>query len=169
MPRFALALPVAGLALIAPAAFASAKPPVCTRAVIQQKLIDAGKLNAEAISFGEGVDLVRCGDLTADGSSDALFTVSSGGTAGDIRFGVLRGRSDGSAGRLILYRSGYKVGIARRSSRAFETIMPHYAASDPNCCPSSFRIQRWTWNGHRFKATGKAVKTKTAPRRFYRP
>ena len=34
----------------------------------------------------------RCGDVTADGDTDALFTVASGGTAGlTFRSGVLRG------------------------------------------------------------------------------
>jgi hypothetical protein len=157
---------VAGLAVVVPAAVA--KPQVCTASVIQQKLIDVGKLTAKDVGFGEVVDLVRCGDVTADGSSDAVFTVASGGTAGDTRFGVLRGRADGSAGTLVLYRQGYKVGISRRTARAFEVIQPHYRAADPNCCPSSFRIRRYTWNGHGFDV-GRAKKVKNAPRRFYRP
>ena len=159
-------LALAALAAMVPAAVA--KPQVCSASVIQQKLIDVGRLTPQDVSFGEVVDLVRCGDITADGASDALFTVASGGTAGDTRFGVLKGQPDGSPGALVLYRQGYKVGISRRTSHAFEVIQPHYGATDPNCCPSSFRIRRYTWSGHTFKA-GKAKKVKTAPRRFYRP
>lgn len=161
-----LALALGGLALLAPAAVA--EPRVCTADVIQQALIDAGRLTEQDVENGEVVDLVRCGDVTDDGVSDALFTVASGGTAGDTRFGVLGGRSDGSPAALVLYRQGYKVGVARRTGRAFEVLQPHYDSGDPNCCPSSFRMRRYTWTGSRFKA-GKARKLKTAPKRFYRP
>jgi hypothetical protein len=164
--RLALALALAALALVPSTAVA--RPPVCEADVIQQALIDAGKLTQEDVENGEVVDLVRCGDVTADGAADALFTVASGGTAGDTRFGVLRGRADGSPRALALYRQGYKIGIARRNRRSFEVLQPHYDRDDPNCCPSSFRLRRYTWTGTRFKA-GKARKLKSAPRRFYRP
>ena len=131
----------AGLAASADAA----KPSLCRPANIQHTLIEAGKLTAQDVKFGEVVDLVRCGDVTADGRKDAVFTVASGGTAGDTRFGVL------SRGRLVL----------------FDVIQPHYRATDPNCCPSSFRIRRYTWTASRFTA-GHARNAKTAPRRFYR-
>ena len=166
MTRPALILAIAVLALLPSAA--AAKPQVCDPEVVQQALIDAGKLSAEDVGFGMVVDLVRCGDVTADGDTDALFTVASGGTAGDVRFGVLRGGADGSPGALALYREGYKVGVARRNRRSFDVLQPHYAKNDANCCPSSFRLRRYTWTGSRFKA-GPVKKRKTAPRRFYRP
>jgi hypothetical protein len=161
------ALSLGALALLAPAA--GAKPPLCTAGALQQALIDAGKLTQQDIDGGEVVDLIRCGDMTDDGDADALFTIASGGTAGDIRFGVFQGRADGTARRLVLYRQGYKVGISRRTRRAFEVIQPHYKPGEPNCCPSSFRIRRYTWTGHHFKAAHSVKKRKTAPRRFYRP
>jgi hypothetical protein len=164
-PRLVLALTLAGL--VAPAPAASAKPPVCSAGVIQRALIDRGRLTEEGVGFGEIVDVVRCGDVTADGAADALFTIASGGTAGDTRFGVLRGRPDGSPGALVLYRQGYKIGVARRNRRSFEVLQPHYAAGDANCCPSSFRMRRYTWTGGHFKA-GRAKRLKTPPRRFYR-
>jgi hypothetical protein len=168
MTRLALAVALAGLALLP--ATAAAKPPVCDPAVLQQALIDAGKLTAEDVGFGEVVDLVRCGDVTNDGATDAVFTLASGGTAGDTRFGVWRGGADGSPAELVLYRRAYSVGIVRRNRRSFATIQPHYASGDANCCPSSFRVRRFTWTGTHF-ARGKARKleTRTPPRRFYRP
>ena len=169
MRRLAIALALGGLGGVAvlPQA-AAAKPSVCVSSTIQQALVNAGRLTDEDIANGEVVDLVRCGDITGDGRADALFTVASGGTAGDTRFGVLEGRADGTPGAFVLYRHGYKVGIDRRTSRAFEVLQPHYGPNDPNCCPSSFRLRRYTWTGTSFKA-GKAKKLKTAPRRFYRP
>jgi hypothetical protein len=165
MPLRALLLAaacLAGLAVSVPAAHA--KPQVCIPAAIQQSLVAAGKLTPADIKGHMVVDLVRCGDVTADGVTDAVFTVASGGTAGDIRFGVIHG----SDGAVLLYRSGYKVGIARHDKRSFDILQPHYGRNDPNCCPRSFREQRFTWNGARFKG-GPLKKLKTAPRRFYKP
>jgi hypothetical protein len=154
------------LAVLAlPAAAAQAKPAVCEAAAIQHALIAAGKLTQEDVDNGVGVDLVRCGDVTDDGTADAVFTLASGGTAGDTTFGVLRGAT---SPRLVLLKPGYKIGVARVSRRAFDVLEPHYGANDPNCCPSSFRRRRYTWTGRRF-AAGRAVKLERAPRRFYRP
>lgn len=160
-------LALAGLALLPSAA--AAKPRVCDTDVVQQALIDAGRLTAEAVGLGVVVTVVRCGDITNDGHADGLFTLASGGTAGDTRFGVFRGRADGSPGALVLWRPGYKVGVARRNRRSFEVLQPHYAADDANCCPSSYRLRRFTWTGRHFKRGHKAKRLKNAPRRFYRP
>jgi hypothetical protein len=153
---------LSGLAVSVPAAHA--KPQVCIAAAIQQSLVAAGKLTESDIKNHEVVDLVRCGDVTGDGVTDAVFTVASGGTAGDTRFGVIHGAD----GAILLYKPGYKVGIARHDRRSFDILQPHYGRNDPNCCPSSFREQRFTWTGHRF-AGGPVKKLETAPRRFYKP
>ena len=163
----AAAAALTGLALLLPAT-ASAKPAVCQRATIQAELVNAGRLTAEGIANGQRVSLVRCGDVTDDGNTDALFAVASGGTAGNTRFGVIEGRDDGSPGGLVLYKRGYKVGLSRRDGHSFDVLQPHYGANDPNCCPSSFRLTRYTWFGNGFSA-GKAKKLSRAPRRFYRP
>ena len=152
---------LAALALLP--ATAAAQPPVCDRDTIEQAVIAAGKATLQDFEeFGRAVALVRCGDVTNDGAADAVFTVYSGGTAGDTNFGVLRGGSR----ELVLYRQGYKIGLDRRNRRSFAVIQPNYRRTDANCCPSSFRIRRYTWTGSRFK-TGKARKVKRAPKRFY--
>ena len=158
-------LPVAaGLAALAVAVpTADAKPRICGRAVIEHSLIAAGKLTVTDVKMNMGVDLIRCGDVTGDGVADAVFTIASGGTAGDIRFGVVKGTD----GAVLLIKPGYKVGIARHDSRSFDILQPHYDSDDPNCCPSSFRKTRYSWTGSRFTA-GPATKLKNAPRRFYR-
>lgn len=163
----AAAAALAALALLVPAT-ASAKPAVCQRSTIQTELVNDGRLTAEAIANGQRVSLVRCGDVTDDGITDALFAVASGGTAGNTRFGVIEGLEDGSPGALVLYKRGYKVGLSRRDRRSFEVLQPHYRADDPNCCPSSFRMTRYTWFGNGFRA-GKAKRLSQAPPRFYRP
>jgi hypothetical protein len=169
MKKLASVVGAAAAVCVAAAAPAGAAPAVCTADVVHQTLIAAGKLTQQDIDeFGVKVDLLRCGDVTNDGASDALFTLASGGTAGDTVFGVVRGNTDGTAGGLALYKQAYKVGVARHNRRSFDVIQPHYGKNDANCCPSSFRQRRYTWTGTRFKA-GKTKKLKNAPRRFYRP
>jgi hypothetical protein len=161
LPTLTLATTLGGLAALAPAAHA--EPPLCTPNVITVTLIGAGRLAPEDAGNG-GINLIRCGDLTKDGGTDVLFTIASGGTAGDTQFGVIAGGADG-AGELVLFRNGYKIGVARRNSGSFEVLQPHYRGSDPNCCPSSFRQTRYTWTGTRFKR-GTTKKRKTAPARY---
>jgi hypothetical protein len=158
-----LAACLAGAAVLAPSA-AVAKPQICFATALDQLLIADGKLDEAAVKAHEAVDLVRCGDVTKDGVTDAVFTIASGGTAGDIRFGVYRG---GANPKLVLYKQSYKVGIARHDRGSFDILEPHYGRNDPNCCPSSFRQTRYTWTGSRFKA-GPAKKLAHAPRRFYK-
>jgi hypothetical protein len=162
-----LAAALAGLTLLIPATQASAQEG-CSVEAVQQALMAAGKLTQEDVDNGVMPGLVRCGDVTADGVTDAVFTLTSGGTAGDTRFGVLQGGANGILGKRILFKQGYKVGIARHNNRSFDVMQPYYDSDDANCCPSSFRQTRYTWNGTRFKA-GKAKKLKKAPARFYRP
>ena len=139
---------------------AHAAPALCTADVIETTLTGAGH------ELNEGVNLVRCGDVTGDGATDVVFTVASGGTAGDTHFGVIQGGADG-AGEVVLYKEGYGIGIARHSRRSFDVLQPYYRATDANCCPSSFRPTRYTWTGTRFK-TKKLKTVKRAPARFYR-
>ena len=157
-----LAAGLAALAVAVPPA--DATPHICGKAVIEHSLIAAGKLTVTDVKLGMGVDLIRCGDVTGDGVTDAVFTIASGGTAGDIRFGVVKGTS----GKVVLIKPGYKVGIARHDSRSFDILQPHYGPNDPNCCPTSFREQRYTWTGSRFTG-GPLKKLKSAPHRFYKP
>jgi hypothetical protein len=154
-------LPLAAvLAGFAPAT-AAAKPDVCRSPVILAALKAAGK------PVGAGVEAVRCGDVTHDGAADAIFTIASGGTAGATHFGVLTGASDTSGDRqLVLYKPGYKVGVARVNSTRFDVEQPVYKSNDANCCPSSFAVTPYRWDGSAFKA-GKAKRQKHAGKRFY--
>jgi hypothetical protein len=155
-----------GLTVVAPTTHARAQD--CSASVVQQALVSTGKLSQEDVDNGVVVSLVRCGDMTGDAVSDALFTLASGGTVGNTRFGVLKGNADGSLGARILFKQGYGVGIARHSSRSFDVVLPYWVGDDTNCCPSTFRQTRYTFSGGHFKA-GKAKKLKKAPARFYRP
>ena len=142
--RFPLILILTASVLTVPAAAAQAAPPLCTADVIEQTLLGSGNLTQDEIDADAGVNLIRCGDVTGDGATDAVFTVASGGTAGDISFGVIEGGADG-AGEVVLFKDGYKIGIARHDSRSFDVLQPYYGKTDPNCCPSSSNC--WaTWD-----------------------
>jgi hypothetical protein len=164
--RILLTLATALTGLV-PASHAAAQEG-CSVEAVQNALMTSGKLTQEDIDSGTVVDLVRCGDITGDKITDALFTLASGGTAGDTRFGVLQGNANTILGKRLLFKQGYGIGIARHNSRSFDIVQPHFEGDDANCCPSSFRQTRYTWNGKHFKA-GKAKKLKKAPARFYRP
>ena len=160
-----LAAVFAALTLL-PATQASAAD--CTAETAQNFLLASDALTQEEIDNDVLVNLVRCGDVTGDGASDVVYTLTSGGTAGDTQFGVIKGNADGTLSGQILRKKGYGVGIARHNAKSFDVMQPYFKSTDANCCPSSFRQTRYTWNGTKFKA-GKAKKLKKAPRRFYRP
>src|SRR4051794_2048804 len=115
----------------------AARPITCKKSTIK------GVLAAEGRSAGQDISRIVCTDVTGDGTKDALFTVYSGGTAGDIAFGVITG----PGGVLELYKRGYKVGVDPTSHTSFDVQQPIYRRSDPNCCPSKFAITSYTWNG----------------------
>ena len=160
-----LAAVFAALTLL-PATRASAAE--CSAEAAQSFLLASDELTQEEIDNDVVVNLVRCGDVTGDGASDVVYTLTSGGTAGDTQLRRDQGQRRRHLGGQILLKKGYKIGIARANRKAFDVMQPYYKSTDANCCPSSFRQTRYTWNGTKFKA-GKAKKLKKAPRRFYRP
>ena len=97
------------------------------------------------------VDKIICFDFTRDGRSDLALTVASGGTAGDIGWVALARARSGY--RLVLQRSGYKVGLFRVGGDLVES-QPVYRKNDSNCCPTGgFDHEQWHWNGRRLVAT----------------
>ena len=64
------------IALLAAPAMAEASPPLCTPEVIETTLTGAGH------ELDEGVDLVRCGDVTGDGDTDACSPSRAAGPPG---------------------------------------------------------------------------------------
>ncbi len=143
------------LLLVFPAS-AGAKPPYCTKTAVQEIRVASGKPKLA------GVNTVLCGDVTNDGVKDAIYTVLSGGTAGPVRFGVIRG---GSKVAITFERSGYKVTIDRVNDHRFDVQQPYYASDDPNCCPSAFDVFPYRWNGATF-TRGRPTRFKHFQKRF---
>ena len=153
----------ASTAATPPAAAAAAAPAVCVAKTLMDELVARGKVTAAGHGFG--VSIVRCADLDGNGERDALFAIASGGTAGNIHWGIMLGGTGGAPGRLALFRDGYKVGVAVRGG-APEVLQPIYRRNDANCCPSSFEIRRYRWTGDHFTLRSRH-RTKTAPKRFF--
>ena len=80
------------------------------------------------------VDDVIFADLDGDGAEEAIVLIDSGGTAGLL--GFLLYREADPAPRLVLARSGYKLGVTIEGNRAVISE-PNYVGFEPNCCPSS--------------------------------
>jgi hypothetical protein len=154
--RFVLTLAALAAAAVLAAPSHAARPITCKKSTIN------GVLDAEGKNKGEDISRIVCKDLTGDGVKDALFTVYSGGTAGDIAFGVITG----PGGVLAHYGKGYKVGVDPTSDTSFDVQQPIYRRTDPNCCPSKFAVTPYRWNGKKFKA-GQATKSKESDPRFY--
>lgn len=99
-----------------------------------------------------------CFDFTGDGAKDIAFTVASGGTAGDIAWGILV--ASASKWKPAIARGGYKLGVLRRA-RDLIVTQPIYKRNDPNCCPTGgFDHTSYRWNGTRF-AVARTWHTKT--------
>jgi len=106
-----------------------------------------GALSDRAGAAGEvSPGRVHFEDLTGDGIEEAVVILESGGTLGDLGFGIYQvvGNEPGlaffaSAGGLVDVRSGAVV-----------TQEGVYADGDAECCPSRLREISYGWNGNAF-------------------
>jgi hypothetical protein len=138
--------------LLAAAVLALAPAPcsaATARAVILRQNVQIGLPSHGRIPVApEQVDRVICADFTRDGRTDMAVTIASGGTAGDIAWLVFVRAP--TSWRLVLNRSGYKLGLYRLGGDLADS-QPVYVKGDPNCCPTGgFDHTRWHWNGTRF-------------------
>ena len=141
-------------AALAPAAHA--RPTYCSKAAVQEIRIASSKPELA------GINTVICRDVTDDGVRDAIYTVLSGGTAGPVRFGVIRG---GSKVTILREWEGYKVTVDRVNDHRFDVQQPYYAADDPNCCPSAFDVTPYRFKRRAFKA-GRTKRYEDFQKRF---
>ena len=85
-------------------------------------------------------------DLDGDGAEEALIPLFSGGTAGNV--GLLLYREAPDRPRLVLARSGYKLGMSLDAGRLV-LYEPAYVGFEPNCCPSASTISTYRLVGDR--------------------
>jgi hypothetical protein len=152
------------LTLLAPAT-ANAAPRACTKSVIAEKIRHQDLLTQAQLDEG-GIDAVICADLTGDGRAEGLFTVLSGGSQGDLAYGVLKGGPNNGAGGIVMWLDRPGIAIARRSSTSYEIAFPRFASGDADCCPSAYRIWRYVWRGGPIFAHTSTTTVSSLPSRF---
>jgi hypothetical protein len=98
------------------------------------------------------------GDLTGDGRSDAVVSVTTGGAAGTIAVYVFStdGAADGKLRAVFRSQQLYRATPAIQDDRTLLLSTPRYAAGDPLCCPAKLleRTYAWVAKDHVLRATG---------------
>ncbi|MCW5852593.1 MAG: hypothetical protein KIT87_21150 [Anaerolineae bacterium] len=96
---------------------------------------------------GHGVtSKVLYGDISGDGREEAVISLYSGGTAGDV--GLLIYREIDGQPVLMTGLPGYKVG-ATIANGELRVSQPLYGANDANCCPSGVEETAYRLQGDR--------------------
>jgi hypothetical protein len=87
------------------------------------------------------------GDLTGDAEDEAVVAIPSGGIAGNLV--VLIYSVVNKKVALIDKIEGYKMNPSIENNQLIIQT-PFYLKTDANCCPSSFDITTYSWNGKKF-------------------
>lgn len=97
----------------------------------------------------ESISTVLCADLDGNGTRDAAWTLGSGGSGGDVEWGIVYERA---GKRHIAHFMGHTHYLNPRiKGRRLLIDSPRYRPADPNCCPTlGMRTESATWNGKRF-------------------
>ena len=150
MPRPLRRLAAAALAagaLVAPAAaYGQATPPEPTGPDFEAILLADAKVTAAvkgALRAGSAfAEPAAFGDLTADGTSDAVVLVTTPGAAGAVAAYVMSTHGSEKGRLRVLYRSQslYRA-FVRVSRGALVVLTPAYSRGDDVCCPAA-RLER---------------------------
>jgi hypothetical protein len=100
-------------------------------------------------------DSLTYGDLTGDGTPEAVMPVSSGGTAGDVGALIYRLGRNGKP-ELVTSIGGYKMNAAIANAELIVT-QPQYAGWEPNCCPSAIVTERLRLRGNALRRVSRQV------------
>ena len=96
--------------------------------------------NKEASGYAMLGDRIAYGDISGDGKEEALVSLFSGGTAGNL--GVLLFRAGAEKPELVAAFPGYKLGGVFDGG-VLTVTQPLYAGFEPNCCASGFKFTRY--------------------------
>jgi hypothetical protein len=113
--------------------------------------------NVEADGYALTANILYA-DLTGDGADEAIITLFSGGTAGNI--GLLIYGPGPAEPVLITALGGYKL-FAQADEGQLVVTQPVYGKWDGNCCPGGFNETRYQLEDNKLKAT--ASKTEGYP------
>ena len=85
-------------------------------------------------------DRIAYGDISGDGRDEALVSLFSGGTAGNLGLLVFTGGA--AKPELVAALPGYKIGGVFEGG-VLKVSQPQYAGFEPNCCPSGLSLTRY--------------------------
>jgi hypothetical protein len=103
-------------------------------------------------------------DLTGDGKSDAVVTVSNGGAAGAVAVYVLS--ADGSAdGKLHAVYRNQRLYRARTrvNGTTLTLVVPLWSTGDDLCCPAKLLERDYAWNPRAHAFTRRAIREVPGP------
>jgi len=137
---------------------------VCSRRLALRTLRAKRRIGHGQARFASIVTRPICRDLTGDGEQEFAFTVTVGGSGGDVYWGVLRRTRSGSVS-VSPFESGRGFGI-RLEAGELAVASPVYRRGEPGCCPSSWRVRRFGWNGRRLVVSSSRLE-RDVPEGFY--
>jgi hypothetical protein len=103
-------------------------------------------------------------DLTGDGKSDAVVTVSDGGAAGAVAVYVFsaEGSADGKLHAVYRSQQLYRV-HARVSGPTLTLVVPKWSTGDDLCCPAKLAERDYAWSPRAKGFTRRAVREIPGP------
>jgi hypothetical protein len=141
----------------------AAAGPACTKAAARKAVVSTGfarrvkaRLGASVFRPGEsvlglfGVGQLLCADITGDSRREMIVLLQCCTVSAPSPWAIFKA---GARGRWALRYSRIKTVAFRLrvdAARDVEAKSPHYAPSDPNCCPSSYDYVRAHWTGRTF-------------------
>jgi hypothetical protein len=119
----------------------------------------------EIVAFAEttggsiAVKAAQFTDVTADGRDEALVSVASGGTFGNLGYFVVTlndGWPEVIRQATVDRSSRHGLNVQVENGLIVETS-GIYGPEDPNCCPSSLRKTYYVWDGHEFQISASEI------------
>jgi hypothetical protein len=103
-------------------------------------------------------------DLTGDGKSDAVVTVSDGGAAGAVAVYVfsVEGSANGKLHAVYRNQQLYRV-HPRVSGPTLTLVVPQWSAGDDLCCPAKLVERDYAWSARAKGFTRRAVREIPGP------
>jgi hypothetical protein len=98
-------------------------------------------------------------DLTGDGKSDAVITVSNGGAAGAVAVYVFSAEGSADAKLHAVYRNQQLYRVRMRVNRPTLTlVIPQWSTGDDLCCPARLVERDYAWSSRAHAFTRRAVR-----------
>jgi hypothetical protein len=103
-------------------------------------------------------------DLTGDGKSDAVVTVSNGGAAGAVAVYVFSAEGSADAKLHAVYRNQqlYRV-HPRVNGPTLTLVVPKWSKGDDLCCPATLVERDYSWSARTQSFTRRAVREIPGP------